>query len=231
MKSRILKTVGLIAAMVSCIGMTAFAAPSPAASTVVTAVSSATDTDGNAVNVSISSEIPTEYTQAVADIKTEAELKEVLGSDFNANMTVADVKEVTAPEGAKFPLKITFAMKGVTASSKVQILHYNAKKAAWEKIDTTVADGTVTGTFGSLSPVAFVVDKTTDKNLHAINAVFCGSELVRIQDMLPINFGSENSVYIYTDKPEDAQNNFKLLLWEISSATPFAKPIECYVNK
>lgn len=76
-------------------------------------------------------------------------------------LTVADVKEVTAPEGAKFPLKITFAMKGVTASSKVQILHYDAKKAAWEKIDTTVADGTVTGTFSSLSPVAFVVDKTT----------------------------------------------------------------------
>ena len=50
-------------------------------------------------------------------------MKEVLGSDFNANMTVADVKEVTAPEGAKFPLKITFAMKGVTASFKVQILH------------------------------------------------------------------------------------------------------------
>ena len=123
MKSRILKTVGLIAAMVSCIGMTAFAAPSPAASTVVTAVSSATDTDGNAVNVSITSEIPIEYTQAVADIKTEAKLKEVIGSDFNANMTVADVKEVTAPEGAKFPLKITFVMKGVTASSKVQILH------------------------------------------------------------------------------------------------------------
>ena len=88
-------------------------------------------------------------------------MKEVLGSDFNANMTVADIKEVTAPEGAKFPLKITFAMKGVTASSKVQILHYDAEKAAWEKIDTTVADGTVTGTFSSLSPVAFVVDKTT----------------------------------------------------------------------
>ena len=131
MKSRILKTVGLIAAMVSCIGMTAFAAPSPAASTVVTAVSSATDTDGNAVNVSITSEIPIEYTQAVADIKTEAKLKEVIGSDFNANMTVADVKEVTAPEGAKFPLKITFVMKGVTASSKVQILHYNRSASAW----------------------------------------------------------------------------------------------------
>ena len=159
MKSRILKTVGLIAAMVSCIGMTAFAAPSPAASTVVTAVNSATDASGNAVNVSISSEIPTEYTQAVADIKTEAELKEVLGSDFNANMTVADVKEVTAPEGATFPLTITFAMKGVTASAKVQILHYTGSE--WEKISTTVGEGTVTGTFNSLSPVAFVVDKTT----------------------------------------------------------------------
>ena len=171
MKSRILKTVGLIAAMVSCIGMTAFAAPSPAASTVVTAVSSATDADGNAVNVSITSEIPAGYTQAVADIKTEAKLKEVLGSDFNANMTVADVKEVTAPEGAKFPLKITFAMKADEIVEqftnhrlflfRIQILHYDAKKAAWEKIDTTVADGTVTGTFSSLSPVAFVVDKTT----------------------------------------------------------------------
>ena len=172
MKSRILKTVGLIAAMVSCIGMTAFAAPSPAASTVVTAVSSATDADGNAVNVSITSEIPAEYTQAVADIKTEAKLKEVLGSDFNANMTVADVKEVTAPEGAKFPLKITFAMKGVTASSKVQILHYNG--SAWEKIDTTVADGTVTGTFSSLSPVtsATAVSAVAVLGLAAVAAAF-----------------------------------------------------------
>ena len=174
MKSRILKTVGLIAAMVSCIGMTAFAAPSPAASTVVTAVSNATDTDGNAVNVSITSEIPSEYTQAVADIKTEAKLKEVIGSDFNANMTVADVKEVTAPEGAKFPLKITFVMKGVTASSKVQILHYDAEKAAWEKIDTTVADGTVTGTFSSLSPVtsATAVSAVAVLGLAAVAAVF-----------------------------------------------------------
>ena len=181
MKSRILKTVGLIAAMVSCIGMTAFAAPSPAASTVVTAVSSATDTDGNAVDVSITSEIPAEYTQAVADIKTEAKLKEVLGSDFNANMTVADVKKVTAPEGAKFPLKITFAMKGVTASSKVQILHYDAEKAAWEKIDTTVADGTVTGTFSSLSLVtsATAVSAVAVLGLAAVAAFGLKKKVVR----------------------------------------------------
>ena len=162
MKSRILKTVGLIAAMVSCIGMTVFAAPSPAASTVVTAVNSASDANGNAVNVSISSEFLAEYTQAVADIKTETKLKEVLGSDFNENMTVADIKEVTIEGDASlinWPLTITFAMKGVTASTKVQILHYTGSE--WEKISTTVGEGTVTGTFNSLSPVAFVVDKTT----------------------------------------------------------------------
>ena len=162
MKSRILKTVGLIAAMVSCIGMTVFAAPSPAASTVVTGISSAKDSTGKAVEVEISSTIPAEYAESVAEIKTEAKLKEVLGSDFNENMTVADIKEVTVKGDAgliSWPLEITFTMKGVTSSTKVQILHYTGSE--WEKIPTTVGEGTVTGTFNSLSPVAFVVDKTT----------------------------------------------------------------------
>lgn len=158
MKTRILKTIGLVMATVACIGMTAFAAPSPSANTVVGSAT-AKDAEGNAVDVTISSEIPAQYADAVAAIKTEAALKEAMGADFNANMTVADVKEVTAPEGAKFPLTITFGMKGVTKSTKVQILHYNG--SAWEKVATTVSEGTVTGTFDSLSPVAFVVDKTT----------------------------------------------------------------------
>ena len=106
-------------------------------------------------------------------------MKEVLGSDFNANMTVADVKKVTAPEGAEFPLKITFAMKGVTASSKVQILHYNG--SAWEKIDTTVADGTVTGTFSSLSLVtsATAVSAVAVLGLAAVAAFGLKKKVVR----------------------------------------------------
>ena len=108
-------------------------------------------------------------------------MKEVLGSDFNANMTVADVKEVTAPEGAKFPLKITFVMKGVTASSKVQILHYNRSASAWEKIDTTVADGTVTGTFSSLSLVtsATAVSAVAVLGLAAVAAFGLKKKVVR----------------------------------------------------
>lgn len=159
MKSKVMKTIGVVAAFVSCVGMTALAAPSPEASTVVTKVQSATDKNGNTVEVSIASEIPEEYTAAVAEVKTEAVLKEILGEAFNENMTVADVKEVTVPEGTVFPVTITFGMKGVTKDTKVQILHYNGTE--WEKIDTGVAEGSVTGIFGSLSPVAFVVDKTT----------------------------------------------------------------------
>ena len=143
----------------------------------------------------------------------------VIPDCFGANIPTAEKVFVNA-EGTRISspadgAKVIFVNGGLFTSYDII-----SRKNALTQVDTD--------TEGKLK---FVVDKTTDKNLHAINAVFCGSELVRIQDMLPINFGSENSVYIYTDKPEDAQNNFKLLLWEISSATPFAKPIEYYVNK
>lgn len=157
MRSRVAKTLGLVVALATCVGMTVFAAPSPSASTVVKEVSSAVDKDGNAVKVTIE-EVPAEYADAVAEVKTEAKLKEILGDDFNENMIVADVIEV---KSEVLPVTISFKMEGVTAKTKVQILHYNAESKAWEKIATTVGEGTVTGTFESLSPVAFVVDKTT----------------------------------------------------------------------
>ena len=40
MRSKVLKTIGLVAAMVACVGMTVFAAPSPSASTIVTSAKS-----------------------------------------------------------------------------------------------------------------------------------------------------------------------------------------------
>ena len=43
MRSRVAKTLGLVVAMVACVGMTVFAAPSPSATTVVNKVSKAVD--------------------------------------------------------------------------------------------------------------------------------------------------------------------------------------------
>lgn len=159
MRSRVAKTLGLVVALAACVGMTVFAAPSPSASTPIKSAT-AKDANGNSVNLTITSTIPAQYAAAVSEIKTEAGLKAVLGGDFNGNMTVADVKEVTAPADAVFPLDITFAMNGVTANTKAIVLHY--EDGAWVKMDTSTADGAVIGKgFKSLSPVAIVVDKTT----------------------------------------------------------------------
>ena len=156
MKSRIMKTIGLVAAMVACVGMTVFAAPSPSASTVVTG---ATAKDAKVVI----KEVPAKNANAVTEVKSEAGLKKALGNDFSANMTVADVVDVSVETKnggqVSFPMDITFNVKGVTASTKGQILHWNGQE--WEKIPTKMGEGTMTGTFTSLSPVAFVVDKTT----------------------------------------------------------------------
>lgn len=172
MKSKFLKTIGLALATVACIGMTAFAAPSPTASTSVsdTAVSG-TDADGQAIDISdiiITSDIPAEYTGVVDEIQSEAgfakvvenlDLVKVIGASSAENLTLLDVKDVRVIGNVKFPVTLTFSVKGVVSTTKGTILHYNG--TAWEVIDTTMGNGTMTGTFDSLSPVAFVVDKTT----------------------------------------------------------------------
>lgn len=172
MKSKFFKTIGLALAAAACIGMTAFAAPSPTASTPVsdTAVSG-TDADGQAIDISdiiITSELPSEYADVVNEIQTEAgfakvvenlDLVKVTGASSAENLTLLDVKDVSVKGNVKFPVTLTFNVKGVVSTTKGTILHYNG--TAWEVIDTTMGNGTMTGTFDSLSPVAFVVDKTT----------------------------------------------------------------------
>lgn len=172
MKAKFFKTIGLALAAAACIGMTAFAAPSPTASTPVsdTAVSG-TDADGQAIDISdivITSEIPSEYADVVDGIRTDdgfakivkdLNLVKVTGASSAENLTLLDVKDVSVKGNVKFPVTLTFNVKGVVSTTKGTILHYNG--TAWEVIDTTMGNGTMTGTFDSLSPVAFVVDKTT----------------------------------------------------------------------
>lgn len=148
--------------------VTAFAQPSVSVSGVATAVISATGKDGNAVNATIS-EVPAEYADAVAEVKTAEKLKELLGSEYTSTMQVVDVKDVTVPDGTVFPVTITFKVTGVAASTKVAVLHYNTTTKAWEKVESKAGDGTITATFTSLSPVAFVADKATDASTTTTN--------------------------------------------------------------
>lgn len=161
MRRKILKTAAVVMTFVMCLGMTAFAQPSPEApSFIVSGISKAVDANGNDISKMIEKQaLPEEYKAVADELRTEEGLKAVLGSDYNENMVVADVIDVVVKGDIAFPATITFQMKGVTASTKGQILHYNGKE--WEKIPTTMGEGTISGTFQSLSPVAFVVDKTT----------------------------------------------------------------------
>ena len=88
-------------------------------------------------------------------------LKELLGDAYTEGMEVVDVKDITVPEGTEFPVTITFTVTGVTETSKVAVLHYDTTAKKWEKVESKAGNGTITATFTSLSPVAFVVDKNT----------------------------------------------------------------------
>ena len=55
----------------------------------------------------------------------------------------------------KLPADISFNVTGVTASSNIAVLHKKAD-GTWESVPCTVANGKVTATFTSLSPVVIV---------------------------------------------------------------------------
>ena len=153
------KLTAVLCAAVLCLSTAAsvFAQPSPEVSGVVTGVFGGTNADGDAVEVTLS-EVPAEYQAAVEQVKDSAFVQNLLGDAFVEGMQVVDVKDVTVPEGTVFPVTITFNVTGVTADSHVAVLHYDTEAGAWEVVESKAGNGTITATFDSLSPVAFVVD-------------------------------------------------------------------------
>ena len=150
-------TVSLVLMM----GFQAIAADSPATDGIVTEAIQAVDKNGNAVEVDVLP-LPEEYKQLAEEIKSPAMLKTVLGSAYVEGMEVIDVRDVVIVGDAslvEFPLTITFKVPGVLATTKVAVLHY--VNGAWQVEPSKAGNGTITATFDSLSPVAFVVDKNT----------------------------------------------------------------------
>ena len=119
--------------------------------------------------------------ETVTSAKTAASL-------VSANATVLKVVDVSLPENFS-KATLTFNISGIVAGENVTVLHQK-KDGTWEKISADkVGTGTVTATFTSLSPVAFVVDGTSAKTgesgipflpvLGAVclaGAIFCGAK-------------------------------------------------------
>lgn len=151
-------------------GISAFAAPSPSTNGVVTG-GQGTDANGNTVvatvtevaNPEIKKEVETKEAlvavlEKILEKGSNETVKTILESVQQGKAEVADIKEVSVPEGTPMPVTLTFDVNGVKAGSKVVILHYNGTE--WENIPVdNVADGKITATFDSLSPVAFIVEK------------------------------------------------------------------------
>lgn len=154
---------GAAAILALSMGITAFAEGSPSTSGVVSStVVSATDANGNSVKVTIGSQSEVKNEEARKILNTSAKDILVQTNDPNASvegMKLVDLREVTVEGDVTFPLDITFKISGVTADSKVSVLHFDTEKNAWESLPVKVnSDGTVTVTFNSLSPVAFFVN-------------------------------------------------------------------------
>lgn len=149
----------LLATVLTCMmGLTAFAAgKSPVVEGFVTEINKATDKDGNAVEATLQE---VEDKDLIEDIRlTFRDVLKKAGIEVTKGMEVVDVKDVSVPEGTQFPVTITFKAAGVTPETKVQVLHYTGTE--WEVVKSEAGKGTITATFTSLSPVAFVIDKNT----------------------------------------------------------------------
>ena len=149
------KLAGVVTAvfMTAAMSLTAFAAPSPSVDGTVSA-------EEGEVQVAMT-DVPAEYAEAVAQLDSRDTLRNLLGAQYKDTMQVVAVREVSVPEGTPMPVTIEFQVTGVRPTTDVAILHYDTVQAAWENIPATAGEGTITATFQSLSPVAFVVDTAT----------------------------------------------------------------------
>lgn len=109
-------------------------------------VQSAVDAAGNPVNVTVSP--LDEDMKAIAARKASDQFKAAPIAMADVNLEGSNVSESN-------PITVTFLIAGVKEGDVISILHKKAD-GSWETLAGTTGNGTVTATFTSLSPVAFV---------------------------------------------------------------------------
>ena len=144
------KLVTFMLAAVTALSMTCtvFAAPSPTSiGAVSTTGSTATDANGKAITATVAETTQKPDTAVVASTKLD-------------NATIIGSVDISLPAGTAFPATVTVKVAGVTANTKLVVLHY--VDGAWKTENSKCGDGTVTiSDLNSCSPFAFVADKTT----------------------------------------------------------------------
>ena len=155
MKKKI--AVVLTALMVMAMGTTAFAATSPTTKTSETTTAEATayaNVTVAAGGIVIDGVASTATVKAVTTAQVEAAQTQAVAS-VAPTAKVLQMIDVTLPVSFE-KAQLTFSVNGVTAGQKIAVLHQK-HDGSWEVINPdSVGNGTVTATFTSLSPIAFV---------------------------------------------------------------------------
>ena len=164
MKKRLM-ALACVAVLTLGMSMTTLAANPSVQAGIVTGVEGAKDKEGTSAKVIVEAIHDNhEHDEEKDYISTEANVKKELANlkvevKTGEKVQLLDVKNVKIEGDAslvKFPLTITFKVNGIKAGDKVILLHYVSDAKGWEKLDTITGNGTVTATFNSLSPVAFI---------------------------------------------------------------------------
>ena len=185
MKKRLM-ALACVAVLTLGMSMTTLAANPSVQAGIVTGVEGAKDKDGTSAKVIVEAIHDThEHDEEKDYISTDANVKKELDKlnvevKANEKVQVMDVKNVEIEGDAsliKFPLTITFKVNGIKAGDKVNLLHHVSDAKGWEKLDTITGNGTVTATFNSLSPVAFIklADATSPTTGEPVSLMLAGA--------------------------------------------------------
>lgn len=113
----------------------------------VAGVQSAKDSQGNSVTVKVAA---FDYDQKAVAATEAYEL-----CSGHVAIAAANVSLEGATASADNPVTVTFSIPGVKKEDSISVIHRKAD-GDWEVLPGTCGDGTVTATFTSFSPVAFV---------------------------------------------------------------------------
>ena len=185
MKKRLM-ALACVAVLTLGMSMTTLATNPSVQAGIVTGVEGAKDKDGTSAKVIVEAIHDThEHYEEKVYISTDANVKKELDKlnvevKANEKVQVMDVKNVEIEGDAsliKFPLTITFKVNGIKAGDKVILLHHVSDAKGWEKLDTITGNGTVTATFNSLSPVAFIklADATSPTTGEPVSLMLAGA--------------------------------------------------------
>ncbi|MEF2639224.1 MAG: hypothetical protein UIT84_04290 [Lachnospiraceae bacterium] len=160
MKKKLMAVI-LSVMMLVCFAATAMAAPAPSPSADVKISTVKAVVDGKEVEIDLSNLKITVTDSAVKEELNTSDKIAAIAGDAAKDMALARLFEVTYTGSAFEKITITFEVAGVKAGENVLVLHKAGD--AWETITPdSVDNNSVTATFTSLSPVAILVNYTSN---------------------------------------------------------------------